>query len=149
MDLDKFDAAASRELAWFRERLLKEGAAQLWQSCLKLGGEGIARILVRQHSEIAGFITARASQREKQLRAIADSTERHGFLVAATYTVRCGAAWLDIACRCGVSAGYNPAPAFLLNQAATAAMELEECFPTYWPFEDYPDPFHPPEGDRN
>ncbi|HKT86391.1 MAG TPA: hypothetical protein VJQ77_09930 [Novosphingobium sp.] len=77
---------------------------------------------------------------------MSDAVERHGFLIAATHHVRCGAAWLDIACRYGVSAGHNPQPRFLLGQASAAARDLVEAFPTLWPFgddPDYPDPFGP------
>lgn len=77
------------------------------------------------------------------LKEFTDEIEKHGFLIAATHAARCGAAWLDVACRYGVSAGYDPAPRFMLRQAATAALELKGSFPTLWPFEDHPDPFGP------
>jgi len=41
MDLDKYDAAASKDLRWFYERLLKEGVEQLWRSSTYLGLNGV------------------------------------------------------------------------------------------------------------
>jgi hypothetical protein len=143
MDLDKYDAAASKDLRWFYERLLKEGVDQLWRSSTYLGLNGVLEIAAKHEAQIYEFVGASPSQRTALLKQFTDEIERHGFLIAATHAARCGAAWLDVACRYGVSAGYNPAPRFLLRQAATAALELEASFPTLWPFEDHPDPFGP------
>jgi hypothetical protein len=143
--LDKYDAAASKELSWLYERLLKEGVDELWRSCTFLGLNGVLQIAAKHDAQVSEFVGSSPSQRNAMLNQFCDEIERHGFLIAATHAARCGAAWLDVACRYGVSAGYNPAPRFLLRQAAAAAQELEGSFPTLWPFEDHPDPFGPGE----
>lgn len=145
MDLDKYDSAASKDLRWFYERLLKEGVEKLWRSSTYLGLDGVLEIAAKREAEISQFVGSSPSQRAAFLKQFSDETEKHGFLIAATHAARCGAAWLDVACRYGVSAGYGPEPRFLLKQAATAAIELEASFPTFWPFEDHPDPFGPNE----
>lgn len=143
MDLDKYDVTASKDLQWFYERLLREGVEQLWRSSTYLGLNGVQEIAAKHELKIYEFVESSPLQRNALLKQFTDEIEKHGFLIAAAHAARCGAAWLDIACRYGVSAGYNPAPRFLLRQAATAALELEASFPTLWPFEDHPDPFGP------
>ena len=146
MDLDRYNDAASKEMHWCLDQLRTEGIDELWRSGIMLGAVGIGDILARRGSEISEFLSLPPSQRTKRLAKMTEGVERHAFLIATTYTVRCGAAWLDIACRYGVSAGYNPQPRFLLGQASTAARELVDAFPTLWPFEgdlDHPDPFGP------
>ncbi|TPE61927.1 hypothetical protein FJQ54_07295 [Sandaracinobacter neustonicus] len=145
MDLDRYNDAASTEVHWYLDQLLKEGVDGVWRSGIMLGAVGINNILTQRGNEISEFMSLPPSQRTKRLAKITDSIDRHGFLIAATYNIRCGVAWLDIACRYGVSAGYNPQPRFLLGQASTAARELFDAFPTLWPFDDYPDPFGPGE----
>jgi hypothetical protein len=145
MDLDKYDLAASKDLRWFRDRLLKEGVEQLWRSSTYLGLNGVLEIAAKHEAQIHEFVGSSPSQRTALLKQFSNEREMHGFLIAATHAARCGAAWLDIACRYGVSADYSPEPRFLLRQAATAALELQASFPTLWPFEDHPDPFGPNE----
>ena len=108
MDLDKYDVAASKELRWFYERLLREGVDQLWRSSTFLGLNGILEIAARHEAQIYEFIDSSPSRRNAQLKQFTDEIERHGFLIAATHAARCGAAWLDGACRYGGSARYRP-----------------------------------------
>ena len=148
MDLDRYNDAAWKEMHWCLEQLRSEGIDVLWRSGIALGAIGIDDILTRQGDMISEFLSLPPGQRTKRLAKMTDAVERHGFLIAATYTIRCGAAWLDIACRYGVSAGYNPQPRFLIGQASVASRELVAAFPTLWPFEsdpNYPDPFGPRE----
>ena len=141
MDLDRYEDAAWREIAWYIDRLRAEGADALWRSGVVLGAAGIHAILDDQRGALRDFMGAPPAKRIRALARQKDPVERHGFLIAATYLARCATAWLDVACRYGVSAGYGPEPRFLLGQAAAAAIELREGFPTLWPFEDHPDPF--------
>jgi hypothetical protein len=143
MDLDKYNDAASKDLHWFYERLSKEGVEQLWRSSTYLGLNGVLKIASKHEVKIYEFIDSSPSLRNASLKQFTNEIEKHGFLIAAAHAARCGAAWLDVACRYGMSAACNPAPRFLLRQAATAALELEASFPTLWPFEDHPDPFGP------
>jgi hypothetical protein len=146
MDLDRYNDAALKEMHWCLDQLRTEGVNELWRSGIALGAVGIEDILTRRESEIGEFLSLPPGQRVRRLAKMSDPVDRHGFLIAATYHVRCGAAWLDIACRYGVSAVYNPQSCFLLGQASAAARDLIEAFPTLWPFEDdpdYPDPFGP------
>lgn len=148
MDLDRYNDAAWKEMNWCLERLRAEGVDALWRSGIALGAIGLNDILDIRGGAISEFLSLPPSQRAKRLAKMTDTVERHGFLIAATYHVRCGAAWLDIACRYGVSAGYNPQTRFLLGQASAAARELVDGFPTLWPFDDdpdYRDPFGPGE----
>ena len=148
MDLDRYNDAAWKEMNWCLEQLRSEGIDALWRSGITLGAIGIDDILTRQGDMISEFLSLPPGQRTKRLAKMTDAVERHGFLIAATYTIRCGAAWLDTACRYGVSAGYNPQPRFLIGQASVASRELVAAFPTLWPFEsdpNYPDPFGPRE----
>ena len=145
MDLDRYEDAACSEIAWYVERLRAEGADALWRSGVVLGAAGILNILKDQGAELRDFMGGPPAKRARALAMHKDSVERHGFLIAATYLARCAAAWLDVACRYGVSAGYGPEPRFLFGQAAAAAIELRDGFPTLWPFEDHPNPFGPSE----
>lgn len=145
MDLDRYNDAALREMRWFAERLRTEEIDALWRSGITLGAVGIQAILADERAAISKFMAMTPARRNRFLAKIPDIVERHGFLIAAAYMVRCGTAWLSLACNYGVSAGYSPEPRFLLNQAATAALDLRDAFPTLWPFEDHPDPFGPSE----
>jgi hypothetical protein len=145
MEFDRYEDAAWREIAWYVDRLRAEGADALWRSGVVLGAAGIHAILDDQRAALRDFIGAPPAKRARALARHKDPIDRHGFLIAATYLARCAAAWLDVACRYGASAGYGPGPRFLLGQAAAAAIELREAFPTLWPFEDHPDPFGPGE----
>jgi len=148
MDLDRYHDAAADEMHWCLDQLQAEGIEALWRSCIKLGAIGLDEIIMRRSSEISDFLSAPHDERTKRLTKMADTVERHGFLIAATHDVRCGYAWLDIACRYGISAGYNPPASFLLGQSSMAARELVEAFPSLWPFEgdpEFPDPFGPGE----
>lgn len=145
MNLDRYEDAAWREIAWYVERLRAEGADALWRSGLVLGAAGIHAILEDRRAALRDFMSAPPAKRARTLARHTDPVERHGLLIAATYLARCAAAWLDVACRYGVSADYSPEPRFLLGQAAAAAIELRDGFPTLWPFEDHPDPFGPGE----
>ncbi|HEV7341728.1 MAG TPA: hypothetical protein VGN68_08835 [Sphingopyxis sp.] len=148
MDLDRYSDAASKEMSWCLDRLRTEGIGALWRSGISLGAIGLNDILDVRGREISEFLALPPGQRARRLAKMTNTVERHGFLIAATYHVRCAAAWLEIACRYGVSAGYNPQPRFLLGQASAAARDLIDGFPTLWPFEDeadYPDPFGPGE----
>lgn len=143
MDLDRYQDAAWCEIVWYVERLRAEGADALWRSGVVLGAAGIHAILENQGTELRDFMGAPPAKRARALARHKDPVELHGFLIAATYLARCAAAWLNVACRYGVSAGYGPEPRFLLGQTAAAAVELRDGFPTLWPFEDHPDPFGP------
>lgn len=145
MDFDRYEDDAWREIAWYVERLRAEGADALWRSGVVLGAAGIHSILEDRRAALRDFMGTPPAKRARTLARHTDPVERHGFLIAATYMARCAAAWLDVACRYGVSAGYSPEPRFLLGQAAAAAIEFHDGFPTLWPFEDHPDPFGPGE----
>lgn len=141
MDLDTYCEWAHQELVWFYKRLAREGAAALRASCATLGESGVRAVLARRAGDIQDYIQTPKNKRDAMLRTIPDKTERHAFLIAAAYKVRCGAAWLDQATSKGVSAGYVPSRSFLLSQAADAALALADGFPSLWPYTDVPDPF--------
>lgn len=141
MDLDEYAEFASQELLWFRNRLLEEGVAALWQSCLVEGLDGLRAVEGRHGSAIRDYVEAPPAERDPILQLIPAGKERHLFLIAATDSVRSGAALLDAAASKGLSASYKPSKTFLLMQAAQVAQELAEMDSSPWPFDDYADPF--------
>ena len=140
MDLDRYSKWAEKELAWLRDRLLQEEPSALAKSYQSLGEAGVLRCRNEHAGLIAKYLHSSRSQRKKMEKALSPAEELHGFLLAATYEARCGAALLRYACHYGFSASYNPAHAFLLTQASAVAAELHRNFPTVWPFETDPDP---------
>lgn len=92
MDLERYNDAASIEVPWHLYQLWKEGVDGVWNSGIILGTVGIHNILTQQASEISQFLSLPPGQRTKRLAKMTDSVERHGFLIAATYKIRCGVA---------------------------------------------------------
>lgn len=141
MDLDTYRDWALAEVDWFHKRLIREGPEALQASCEKLGEGAVREVLRARKTEIRDYLQTPKNRRDAILRSVPDEGERHAFLIAAAYTARCAAAWLDMAASRGVSADYRPSRSFLAVQAADAAMELAANFPSLWPFEDLRDPF--------
>lgn len=140
MDLDTYHDWAAAEADWFRSRLLEEGVEALRASYAALGEAGVRSLLQSHRSAIDDLLHTPKIRRAAKLRKIPDGTERHAFLIAAAYTVRCGYALLSFATQYGLLAGYGPSRAFLLGQASVVAQQLNADFPTLWPFADEPDP---------
>lgn len=141
MDLDAYAEFAAQEVQWFRNRLLREGVARLWQSCLVAGRDGLREVEARHGNAIREYVECAPAERETILRRILGEKERHLFLIAAADSVRSGAALLDLVASRGLSASYKPGKAFLLMQAAQIARDLAEMNDSPWPFDDYADPF--------
>jgi hypothetical protein len=68
MDLDKYDVAASKDLRWFNERLLKEGVEELWRSSTYLGLNGVLEIAAKHESKIYEFVESSPSHRNALLK---------------------------------------------------------------------------------
>lgn len=144
MDLDTYDDWAAGEWNWFRKRLLEEGAEALRQSCSDLGEAAVRRTLELHRESIADLLHTPKNRRGPAIRRHPAGRERHAFLIASAYTVRCGSALLDLATRYGFSAGTGIPKSMMLLQAATVAQLLRQNFPPLWPFDDLPDPFAGP-----
>ena len=150
MDLDTYDDWAKAELLWFQRRLLAEGIEALQRSCAELG-EAAVRDMLRSHQgSIDDLLHTPKSKRAAAIRRVPAGRERHGFLIVAAYTVRCGSALLSLATHYGLSAGMRPSKSLMLSQASAVAFDLQQGFPSLWPFDDGPDPFaglHHPSND--
>lgn len=140
MDLDTHHELAHRQWVWLDSRLREEGLPALAKSFETLGESGVLRCREDQRPLIQKYLQSSPAQRRQIERKLAPGVELHAFLLAAAYVTRCGAALLQFACQYGFSTSYNPAPAFLLMQAAEVATDLHRHFPTVWPFEDDLDP---------
>ncbi len=141
MDIDQYSDWAIEERIWVLSLLAEEDLKAVSRSCERLGSAGFRAFLDEHAGDIRTLFGVPKSEREPILHSVSDETERHALLIAAAYTARCAEAWLRLASDKGVSAGYAPAKSFLFLQAADAATELMDNFPTYWPFADLPDPF--------
>lgn len=141
MDLDTYDDWAKAELLWFRKRLFEEGIEALQRSCAELGEAAVRDILRSHQGSIDDLLHTPKSKRAAVIRRIPAGRERHAFLIAAVYTVRCGSALLSLATHYGLSADMRPSKSLMLLQASVVARDLQRGFPSLWPFEDSPDPF--------
>lgn len=141
MDIDEYSHWATAERIWVLNRLQREDLEAVSRSCEEIGPGGLLAFLDEKQRDIQALFGVPESEREPILRSMSGEKERHVLLIASAYTARCAEAWLDLASDKGVSAGYAPAKSFLFLQAADAAMDLRQNFPTYWPFADLPDPF--------
>ncbi len=149
MDLDTYDAWATGEWNWFRKRLLEEGVEALRQSCADLGEAAVRRTLEQHRESIADLLHTPKHRRGPAIRQHPAGRERHAFLIASAYTVRCGSILLDLATRYGFSAGTRMPKSMMLLQAAVVAQQLQKNFPPLWPFDDLPDPFSGPRPAAN
>lgn len=140
MDLDTYDHWGQAEVGWLIGRLRKEGVEALARTFAALGEAGILRFRDDNHADIAEYLTTQRNRRGPIERRFAAGRDRQAFLIAAAYTARCGAALLQYSCTYGFSAGTRASHAFLLQQASAVARNLQQNFPTVWPFVDEHDP---------
>lgn len=140
MDLDDYCEWAWKELRWVRNQLLSENAEAVQRSYAALGEDGMRAFLAEHENDTRALFLTREAERASILRRFQPGKQRHAFLLAAAYKVRCGAILLDAMADRGLSASYAPSYSSMLVAAADVLHGLLSDPPELWPFEDLADP---------
>lgn len=139
MDLDAYCEWAWKELRWVRNQLLTENAEAVQRSYAALGEGGMKAFLAEHESDTRALFLTPEAERGSILRRFQPGKERHAFLIAAAYKVRCGAILLDAMADRGLSASYAPSYSSMLVAAGDVLGGLLSDPPELWPFDDLAD----------
>jgi hypothetical protein len=139
MELDAYASHARLLCAELEQEIEQYGVEKLHALCGSLDIGTVQAYLRENESGLLAYVRSTPSQRKRLYRDF-DADSRVIFVLLALHVARCSHAYLLSICDHAIQSG--PSYRDIASQAARAALELQRGWPTLWPYEDYPDPFH-------